>query len=240
MPEMVDVHNHALFGVDDGAQTMAICEQMLGSAYAAGVRTICFTPHYNPSMFSYSMEELRARFDKVVAFAARRMPAMRLFLGNEVFGYPVCITALETGKCLPLGNGHHVLVEFSPSVAYREMRNCFLSCFAVGYTPVLAHVERYRCLLEKPARVAELADMQVGIQVNAESISFGFPLKVYSFVHRLLRQDLVTLVASDAHEPPTRADLMAVAYRKIEKKYGAARAKKLFNSNPKRCLGLNG
>ena len=240
MPEMIDLHNHALFGVDDGAPTMAICEQMLSSAYAAGVRTICFTPHYNPSLFSYTMEDLRARFEKVVALAARRMPGMRLYLGNEVFGYPVCISALEAGKCLPLGGGHYVLLEFSPSVAYREMRNTFLSCCAAGYTPVLAHVERYRCLLEKPARVAELADMQVGIQVNAESIFFSFPLKIYSFVHRLLRQDLVTLIASDAHSPAVRPDLMPAAYRKIEKKYGAARAKKLFYSNPKRYLGLKG
>ncbi len=240
MPEMVDLHNHALFGVDDGAQTMAVCEQMLTSAYAAGVRTICFTPHYNPSSFTYSLEDLQARFEKVVAFAARRMPAMRLCLGNEVYGYPICIAALEAGKCLPLGNGHHVLLEFSPSVAYREMRNCFLSCFAAGFTPVLAHVERYRCLLEKPARVAELVDMQVGIQVNAESVFFSFPFKVYSFVRWLLRQNLVTVIASDAHDLSARPNLMLSAYRRIEKKYGPATAKKLFYSNPRRYLGLKG
>jgi protein-tyrosine phosphatase len=239
MPEMVDLHNHALFGVDDGAQTMAICEQMLSSAYAAGVRTVCFTPHYNPSLFSYSFDDLRARFEKVSAFAARRMPGMRLYLGNEVFGYPVCIAALEAGKCLPLGGGHHVLIEFSPSVSYREMRNSFLSCFAAGYTPVLAHVERYRCLYEEPARVFELADMQIGIQVNAESVFFGFPLKIWSFVQRLLQWGLVTVIASDAHDLDKRPNLMLSAYRKIEKKYGPAVAKKLFYSNPKRYLGLN-
>ena len=239
MPEMVDLHNHALFGVDDGARTMAICEQMLANAYADGVRTVCFTPHYNPYSFSYSFEDLRVRFEKIAALAARRMPAMQLLLGNEIFAYPVCLTALEAGKCLPLGNGKYALIEFAPSISYREMRNAFLTCFAAGFTPVLAHAERYRCLIEKPVRVFELSDMQVGIQVNAEDLFIGPPLKSYFFVHWLMRHDLVTVIASDAHDLDMRPHLMAVAYRKVEKKYGSATAQRLFCSNPKKYLGLN-
>jgi protein-tyrosine phosphatase len=81
--------------------------------------------------------------------------------------------------------------------------------------------------------------MQIGIQVNAESVFFGFPLKIWSFVQRLLQWGLVTVIASDAHDLDKRPNLMLSAYRKIEKKYGPAVAKKLFYSNPKRYLGLN-
>lgn len=239
MQEMADLHNHALFGVDDGAQTMAICEQMLTSAFVEGVRTLCFTPHFNPSVYFCPPEEIKRRFERVCAFAEKRLPGMNLYLGNEVYGYPTCVRAMETGKCLPLGNGRAVLVEFSPGVVYREMRNCFLSWFAAGYIPMLAHAERYQCLLREPARVEELSEMRVGIQVNATSILRLSRLGTYRFVHRLLWRRLVDVVASDAHGIGNdRVSAMRAAYRKVEKKYGENYAKHIFCINPKRYLSV--
>ena len=239
MPEMADLHNHALFGVDDGAQSMALCEQMLAAAYRAGVRTLCLTPHYNPSRYDRPVDELRRRYDKICAFAAKHLPGMRLYLGNEVFGYPGCVQALETGKCLPLGVGRAVLVEFAPGVIYREMRNCFLSLFAAGYIPVLAHAERYACLVREPDRIKELVDMRVGIQVNATSLVRRLRFSTYRFVHILLRKGLVDVVASDTHGQDGCIFALQEAYRKVEKKYGAPYAKRIFYTNPKQFLSAN-
>lgn len=236
MPKMVDLHNHALFGVDDGAQTMVLCQQVLAAAYHAGVRTICFTPHYNPSMFACPVDELHRRYERICAFAAKHLPEMQLYLGNEVFGYPGCVQALESGMCMPLGMGRAVLVEFPPGVVYREMRNCFLSLFAAGYIPLLAHAERYHCLLRQPHRVEELADMQVGIQVNAKSLQQRFRFSTYNFVHNLLREGLVDVVASDTHGQDGCITAMQDTYRMVEKKYGASCAKHIFYANPIRLL----
>ena len=238
MPEMADLHNHALFGVDDGAQTMALCEQVLAAAYGAGIRIVCFTPHYNPTLYACPVDELRRRYEKICAFAAKHLPGMQLYLGNEVFGYPGCVQALETGKCIPLGNGQAVLVEFSPNVIYREMRNCFLSLFAAGYIPVLAHAERYQCLLRDPNLIEELADMQVGIQINAKTLLQRFRFSTYRFAHRLLRKGLIDIVASDTHGQDGCITAMQEAYHKVEKKYGASCAKRVFYTNPKRFLSV--
>ncbi len=239
MPEMADLHNHALFGVDDGAQTMALCEQMLAAAYGVGVRTVCFTPHYNPSQCVCTPDELRRRYEKICDFAAKHLPGMQLHLGNEVFGYPGCVQALESGKCLPLGGGRAVLVEFSSTIMYREMRNRFLSLFAAGYVPILAHAERYACLLRDPGLVEELADMQVGIQINARSLLQRLRFSTYRFAHGLLRRRLVTVVASDTHGQDGCITALQEAYHKVEKKYGAAYAKRIFCINPKRFLSAN-
>ena len=235
MAGLIDLHNHSLFGVDDGAQTIETCMQMLKASYEQGVRAICFTPHYNPSAHATSLSEVRASYQRVCSVSAQKYPDLALLLGNEVYAYPDSVDSLEAGKCIPLGEGRVVLVEFSPHVGYREMRNRFLSYQTAGYRPLLAHAERYVCLYEDDERVRELVDMRVDIQVNAESVLRFSHLRTYRFVHRLLSRRLVQVIASDMHEPDG-AHIMLRACRKIERRYGAQYARQLFFTNPKRIL----
>ncbi|MBQ8174626.1 MAG: hypothetical protein IJ009_04410 [Clostridia bacterium] len=235
MATLIDLHNHALFGVDDGAQTIEACMQMLQASYSGGVRAICFTPHYNPSSYRTTAEDVYATYEKVCAIASRRFPDLALLLGNEVYAYPDSVAALEDGRCRPLGNGRMVLVEFSPCIGYRDMRNRFLAYFTAGYHPVLAHAERYTCLYQDMSRVKELVDMRVIIQVNAEPVLRFSHLRTYRFVHGLLSARLVHVVASDMHDVQGVASLPR-AYGRISRRYGEAYAKQLFYINPKRIL----
>lgn len=235
MAGLMDIHNHALFGVDDGAQTVEACMQMLQNAYSQGIRVICFTPHYNPSLFRTNPKDIAAHYEKVCTMAAHQFPDLTLMLGNEVYAYPDSASALDEGKCLPLGNGRVVLVEFSPHVGYREMKNRFLSLFAAGYAPLLAHAERYVCLFQKPDRIKELLELRVGIQINAETVLDCMHFRMYRFVHHLLARRMVQVIASDMHRIK-QTNTMLRAYRKITKRYGEAYAKQLFYKNPKRIL----
>ena len=235
MAGLIDLHNHALFGVDDGAPTTEACMQMLQIAYSQGIRAICFTPHYNPSSYATTPEEIYAAYEKVCAISQRKFPDLALLLGSEIYAYPDSINALETEKCRPLGSGRMVLLEFSSYIGYRDMRNRFLSYLTAGYSPILAHAERYACLFEKPDRIGELVDMRVGIQINAESVLQFSHFRTWRFVRRLLSLRLVHVVASDMHDAEG-AKHLARAYRKIVKRYGEPYAKQLFYTNPKRIL----
>lgn len=238
MAGLIDLHNHALFGVDDGAESMDVCIRMLETAYAQGTRAICFTPHYNPSVYSTSAADIYAAYEKICVVSSRKFPDLALLLGNEIYAYPGSIADVSEERCRTLGNGKAVLLEFSPHVGYREMRNRFLDFITAGYSPILAHAERYACLLKQPGRVKELVDMRVLIQVNAETVVHLIPLYLHRFVHNLLAKRLVHVVASDMHREQVVGDL-ARAHRKIARKYGEEYAKQLFYSNPKRILLQN-
>ena len=238
MAGLIDLHNHALFGVDDGADSMDVCIRMLEIAYAQGIRAICFTPHYNPSDYFANTADIYAAYEKICAVSSRKFPDLALLLGNEIYAYPGSIADTSEGKCRTLGNSRTVLVEFSPHVGYREMRNRFLDFITAGYSPVLAHAERYACLLKHPERVKELVDMRVLIQVNAEAVVHLAPFYVHRFVHGLLAKHLVHVVASDMHTERDVGDF-ARAHRKVLRKYGKEYAKQLFYSNPKRILLQN-
>ena len=44
----LDIHNHILPGVDDGAKTIEDTMELLDMEYKDGVRHIIFPPHYIP------------------------------------------------------------------------------------------------------------------------------------------------------------------------------------------------
>lgn len=72
-----------------------------------------------------------------------------------------------------MADSNYVLVEFMPSVPYSEICTAVRNLSRAGYTPVVAHAERYRCL-RKGKRVEELIDLEALIQMNYRSVSGGW------------------------------------------------------------------
>ena len=133
---------------------------------------------------------------------------------------------------MPLGEGNTVLVEFEPDVAYVEILNVLRAIRALGYRPLVAHVERYDCLRRKPERVRELVSGYNLVQVNAASIMAGYFSPVRRFVYRLLRAGLVHVVSTDKHSDDRRSPGLRDAYRRVAALCGTASADLLFYLNP--------
>jgi protein-tyrosine phosphatase len=237
MPRLADLHYHAIFGVDDGSRSIEMTEQMLAISYAEGVRVLCLTPHGDPIRFPCEREVILSRFEEIKQLCRERFPEMTLYLGNEVFAYVDSAAAVAAGDFSLMGDGRVVLVEFAPDMIYRDMCNILQSYRAVGFHPMLAHAERYSCLLKNVDRVYELAQMRVLIQINASSLRRSvFPSAVNRFAYRLLNEGLIDVVASDAHAVEVRTPRLLDAYAAVEKRCGSAQAQKLFYDNPVRIL----
>ena len=78
--EMFDMHNHILFGVDDGAKTLQDSLDLIKVAYDDGIRGLVLTPHFHPKrgMAHYAgvVENFNNLFD--ILF----LPAKKIF-GKE-------------------------------------------------------------------------------------------------------------------------------------------------------------
>ena len=76
----VDLHCHALYRVDDGAQDEQIMQNMLDMAYNDGTRYLCFTPHFKIYEFNEDnemyeqVERMKRRFSDALAFAREKHP----------------------------------------------------------------------------------------------------------------------------------------------------------------------
>ena len=105
-----------------------------------------------------------------------------------------------------------------------------------GYEVILAHAERYMCLLDKPERIEYLWKMGTLIQINSSSITGGSGRKVKKFVRQLLAQQMVHCVGTDAHGIEYREPRMQKAAEYVERKYGKEYMRRIFFSNAKELL----
>lgn len=197
--EIVDVHCHILYGVDDGSKNLDMSLGMLKMEYESGIRTIILTPHHHKGRMDESVETLKERFE---ILKKENKYDIDLYLGSELFSESNLVDELNEGKALTINNTKYVLVEFYPSTPYKEIEAQFRSLLMSGYKPIIAHIERYDCFISDPYLVEDISDLGVKIQVNYSSLN-NFTQK--RFIKKLLKYELVDLIGSDAHDTTSRS-----------------------------------
>lgn len=240
--DLVDIHCHSLFGVDDGAVDENTMKSMLDAAYSDGIRTICFTPHFKTYEFQDDMDiqsykdDVKRSFSVASSYVNEVHPDMKLFLGNEIMYHNEILSSLKENKCDSLNNSSYVLIEFQPSITAFEIESAVLRVLRAGYRPVIAHIERYGALIKKPELVKELRSMGALTQINARAI-LGFKIgKIAKFIKMVLKSKLVDVVASDAHDNSIFTQQLSKSMLFVSKHYGDAYAKKIFSTVPSAIL----
>lgn len=231
---MIDIHCHALYGVDDGAKSLEESLSMIRQAKSQGTEAVILTPHYRHGMFRYPVEQILEHFDRLKHQAESL--GVELYLGCEYHVNSRIIEALQTSPCFLLAGGDHVLTEYSFDTEYSYIYGQTKKLISYGYIPVIAHIERYDCFLKKPKLCLELANAGALIQVNADSV-LGMNGKAGErFCRKILKNQWAGIVASDAHGSDRRASQLGKAMEYIAKKYGEDYAELLFYGNPKKII----
>lgn len=233
--DFTDIHCHILPGVDDGAGDLAQALSLLEMACADGTRRIILTPHHRRP-FRKTPAQLREQFELLRLAAAERFEGLELYLGCEVAFFHEAPERLRNGELLTMNGSDYVLTEFSPEVSRTTLRHGIDRMQEGGYIPIFAHAER--CSVMDPSLAAELVRQGVLLQINAGSILGHHGFGVMRLCHKLLREDLVFCVASDAHDLRRRPPLLSRCYKKVSRRYGEERARLLFCENAL-CM-LNG
>ncbi len=209
---LIDLHNHLLYGMDDGARTISDAEKMLDDAKNNGISTIAATSHVLPGTD-------QAQYDRHLQVVAR--------LG-EARGITVLRGAEYNGRHLPeqppyttlggIENGT-VLVDFRIPYLPPNFRAQADDIFNAGYSLVVAHPERtFPIAMLK--NLEELAETGIVYQITAASLLGKFGNAPCKMGWTLLTNGFARLIASDAHNIQDRASCLAEAYEIIRKKCG--------------------
>ncbi len=228
----IDIHCHIMPGVDDGSPDMAPSLEMLKIADKNGITHLILTPHHKPMHHNVSPEHNVLYRKKLQEAAKEAGIRAKLFSGNEIYYSDETMEELLQGKICSLAGSDYVLVEFHPTNPFKAIQNAMNRVQASGYIPIVAHVERYSDIVEKPERVGDLIDMGCLIQVNASSIMGKYGFGISHFTKKLLKENYVHFIASDAHDTGRRAPKLLECREYVERKYGEEYAKKLFFTNP--------
>lgn len=235
---MIDFHSHLVPGVDDGAADVEQARAALAELRAQGVHTAITTPHLRGALTAHP-EQLRARLDQVEAswkemrgIAAAEEPALRLELGAEVM--LDSDTPDLSDPRTRLAGTPFALVEFPRMLVPANAEQTLSYLLGRGWTPVVAHPERYPNLHEELRDAAEWRRMGVRLQVNAGSLLGRFGREAQGRAWRLLRLGLADYLASDYHARGRVA--LAGARDMLQSRGGEEQAALLLETNAARLL----
>jgi protein-tyrosine phosphatase len=233
---IIDIHNHTLYGVDDGPDSIKESIKMLQDAKSQGVEAIILTPHYRHGMFAYPTKLVEDNFEYLRQKA--KPIGINLYLGCEYHMDDMAEEMFESRRCHTLADGEYVLTEYKYEVSYNYIERQTYHMLSCGYIPVIAHAERYKCLVSDAKLCDKLSRMGALIQINADSVLglTGFGDK--RFCKKLLKNEWVDIIASDTHGHDERNSHMGQCYEYISNKYDSDYANLLFYKNPNKLLAL--
>ena len=234
---MVDLHCHILPQVDDGASSLEEALDMARMAAASGVTDIVATSHFPGCRESLSISPLmQARWEQLSAAIAKADIPIRLHLGAEILCMPETMMLAEE-KLLPtLGDTRYVLTEFHFGMRFSEMDEILRGIADAGYTPVIAHPERYDTVQHNPMEVERWFRRGYVLQMNKGSVLGAFGSRVRRTADFLLDAGLVHIIATDAHSAQWRTPDMRLLVDWMEDHLDPAYAHILLEENPRRLI----
>ena len=211
---MIDIHTHILPHMDDGAKDSRVSVAMLKAELAQGVDTVLLSPHYygrkhSPAQF---IQRRNAAFERL----KEKIPeGIHVRLGAEVHFTGVNVLKEDDFCSLAIEGTKYILVELPFDSAWHGALLDKLSTLITdtGYTPIIAHVERYDEVVKNPEIVSRLVGMGCLIQVNTYAF---LDKREKKLAFALLKHGLIHCIGTDAHDLDERKPNMAEAKAAIK------------------------
>lgn len=214
----VDLHAHLLPGVDDGPATLEDALALARATVTAGTVRVVATPHVNgdrliaPEAIGPAVAELNRALE-------RESIDLIVHAGAEVALSRLLDLSDDELDPLRLGDGPYLLLECPFAVRAGDFEPLVRDAQARGHRVLLAHPERCPTFQRDPERLVRLVETGALVQLTAGALRGAFGSRTRDFAHRLLRDGLVHVMASDAHDtvrrPPGLGDALERAERAV-------------------------
>jgi protein-tyrosine phosphatase len=205
---VIDLHVHALPGIDDGPESITGSVALSRAAAKAGIAVVVATPHVSPR-YPNDADTI----DRLVGELRERLASEQISLDVQS-GAEVAATLLPKldatqRQRLCLGNGPWMLLESPHSVQAAAIEPSVRELQDSGIRVLLAHPERAPMFHQNPELLAGLVRSGALTSITAGSLVGRFGNRVRKFALELLGAEMVHSVASDCHDryhrPPSIA-----------------------------------
>lgn len=212
----VDIHNHILPGIDDGAQNLEESMALIRGFGELGIAHFVATPHILPPLYPNTPETIgKAHSLLMDLLMDQQMTHVAIEPAAEHMIDDTFEDRLEKGAIMPLRK-KFLLVEMSYLQPPLNFEEAILQISRKGYTPILAHPERYGFLHHRPATYRKYAEQGVLLQLNLLSLGAYYGSEVQKMALTLLEDGLIDFVASDAHNVRHLEALKTISLREKE------------------------
>lgn len=229
---MIDIHNHILPGVDDGASSLTESMAMAREAVKEGIDKIIATPHHKNGEFTNTAEQIIGAVEYLNHKLQEENISVQVLPGQETRIYGEMLEDLEKGELLPLNKtSGYVFVELPTEHVPRYTTQLLFDMQISGYKPIIVHPERNHELMESPDKLYRLVKNGALTQITAGSITGKTGKKVQKFAYQLLEANLTHFIGSDAHGVKKRSFYMREALADIKKHVGNHTTYQLMENN---------
>ncbi len=235
---MIDIHNHMLPAVDDGAKNDEMALSMLKEAVRQGVEHLVLTPHLYEADIIKGTGEWKAKIEAgkrtVMGLVAEHKLPLELTVAAEVRYQDMLPIILEELDVL-IGS-KYILLEFAFHSVPNNVERIIYDIISKGVTPIIAHPERIKPWQRDPKKLEELINMGCPTQLDIGSFLGTLGPNTEKLANFLFDRDAVHLVGSDSHNLESRALYAKPGYDWLSDRYGPEYADLLLKVNPGKIL----
>lgn len=232
---MIDLHNHLLPGIDDGAPDLDAALQLARVAVADGITHLVCTPHIHPGRYDNTHASIQAAHQQFVQGLQQAGIALQVATAAEVrFGMELMVGIAQNAvPFLGQWQGKRVLLlEFPHGEIPFGAERLTAWLLQRDIVPMIAHPERNKGLMRTPGKLKVFLDQGCLLQVTAGSVTGRFGPAAQELAHALLEQGVVTILASDAHNLQHRPPQLGEGLDEATRLIGAANAERLVRQTP--------
>ena len=190
---MKDIHNHLMYGIDDGSSSLEESKKILKEMEEQKVTDIMLTPHYIiGSNYNTNNAEKKKLLNEL-----KKVTKINLYYGNEVYIDNDIVEYIKKNEISTLNGSRYILVEFPLNeeldIAFSLIQNIIKS----GYVPIVAHPERYHYYDLK--FFVDLINEGCLLQGNITSLCGKYGKDAKHNLELMIAKHMIHIVGTDTH-----------------------------------------
>jgi tyrosine-protein phosphatase YwqE len=195
---VTDIHSHLIPGIDDGSQSMEDSLALIRSYKELGFKKLVTTPHVMSDSYRNTPEIILGGLEQLRAAVAAEGLDMEVQAAAEYYFDEQLPRLIETKNILAI-NDKYLLFEISYMNPPDNIAQVVFDMNLKGYTPLLAHPERYPFWYNRFEEYYKLKDAGVLFQINTISLVGYYGPVAKKIAERMINEKMVDFIGSDMH-----------------------------------------